>query len=233
MPFTPVEILFGYLKTLKFLFICLFIYLQQIQAILLNCNAHFQGYSLTSSLVSSIDDDLKKKWLVHVSFSYTCLWTHQHPSDVYPVCTLLSWLPLRGFLSANTDLSVCETREFSIPLSRPRTTNQILAEIIPWVPLGERNPIHVSKVAASLKVDNQSLCDANRRSSQQTLSPAPVELHCCENRGLSWMSRSPSLLDHQSGNSILLLFKLDLLTRIEYHQLIRTAEMVTRQVGNL
>lgn len=118
--------------------------------------------------------------LIHVFFSHTCLWTHQHHSDVYPECTLLSWLPLRGFLSGNRDLSVCETREFSIPLSTEWTTNQILSEIIPWVPLGECKPIHVSKVAASLKVDNQSLCDANRQSSQQTLSPAAqaLQLSC-------------------------------------------------------
>lgn len=146
-------------------------------------------HSLTHSLVSSTDDDVKTKWLVYASFSHTYLWTHQHPSNVCPACTLLSWLPLRSFLSANTDLSVCETREFSIPLSSPRTTNQILAEIIPWVPLGECKPIHVSKVAASLKVDNQSLCDANRQRSQQTLSPAAqaLQLSCIAVKTLDYL----------------------------------------------
>lgn len=152
-----------------------------------------------------------------MSFSHTCLWTHQHHSDVYPECTLLSWLPLRGFLSGNTDLSVCETREFSIPLSTEWTTNQILAEIIPWVPLGECRPIHVSKVAASLKVDNQSLCDANRQSSQQILSPAvqALQLSCMAVKTvdyLGWIDHH-RLLVNQSANmtkhSIILLFKLD------------------------
>lgn len=72
---------------------------------------------------------------------------------------------------------------------------------------------------------------------QSCCPSAPVQLHSCENRGFSWMNRSPSLLDHQSANmtkhSIILLFKLDLLTWMEYHQLIRTAEIITREVGNL
>lgn len=54
-----------------------------------------------------------------------------------------------------------ETGEVSIPLLRPQTRTQILAEII-QIPTGSANPIRFSKVAASLKVDNQCLCEAIR-----------------------------------------------------------------------
>lgn len=54
--------------------------------------------------------------------------------------------------------SVCETREFSIPLLRLQIETQILAEII-WIPTGSAN-LSSFRVGASLRVDNQSLCEA-------------------------------------------------------------------------
>lgn len=108
-----------------------------------------------------------------------------------------------------------ESSAFLYPQSEQRT--RFFAEIIPWVPLGECRPIHVSKVAASLKVDNQSLCDANRQSSQQTLSPAAqaLQLSCMAVKTvdyLGWIDHH-RLLVNQSANmtkhSIILLFKMD------------------------
>lgn len=73
-------------------------------------------------------------------------------------------------------------------------------------------------------MDNQSLCDANRQSSQQTLSPAAQALQfghtAVKTVDYHRINPLPSLLDHQSGNttkhSRILLFNLDLLTWIEY-----------------
>lgn len=56
---------------------------------------------------------------------------------------------------------MCETREGGIPLLRPQIKTQILAEII-QVPAGSVKVSAVPREGASLKVDNQCLCEAKR-----------------------------------------------------------------------
>lgn len=126
------------------------------------------------------NDPLKSLFMYTTAspFIYYLASPHQHPSEVYPE-RRVNWVPLRGFLSANRAFSVSETREVSIPLPRPQTRTQILAEII-QIPTGSAN---LSAVPRLLPPSRWTISvfvkpsDANRQSPEKVYPAAPQS--CC------------------------------------------------------
>lgn len=131
-----------------------------------------------------------------------------------------------------------ETREVSIPLLRPQTRTQILAEII-QIPTGSANPIRFSKVAASLKVDNQCLCEAIRcQQAESRESPVAPSQSCSVSCADALLTKETldyfaHVIRTHAGLSepgmaflcgiwMIFMFKLDLMSRGKAHQLFRT-----------